>query len=136
MSTRSIVVIRDYWMNGSKKVEREVTLYHHYDGYPSGVGKFLMEKIYPKLTRSNIDGKIIANNLIKDKDDNGFEFTWYTHSDTEYKYVIDVPAKSIHCYKGHYPSWDRADTEPYEFEISEEIDLTEFISKGMKESYA
>ena len=82
-----------------------------------------------------MDGKIIANKLIKDKDDTGYEFTWYTHSDIEYKYVIDVPARSIHCYKGHYP-YNRSSNELSEFQVDEEIDLSEFIPKGVKVSYA
>ena len=136
MSTRCIVEIKDYWMCDDKKVEKELTLYHHYDGYPSGVGKFLIEKIYPDLTRrNNIDGEIIANKLIKDKDDNGYEITYYTHSDIEYKYVIDVPARSIYCYKGYYP-YNRSSNELSEFQVSEEIDLNDFIPRGVKGNYA
>lgn len=135
MSTRCIIVIRDYWMNKSEKIEKEITLYHHYDGYPSGVGKFLMDVIYPSLiSTNNIDGIIVANKLLKNKDDTGFEVTWYTHSDIEYKYVIDVPAKSIYCYEGHYP-YD-LEKEPYEFKVDKEIDLGEFMSKGIKINYS
>ena len=65
----------------------------------------------------------------------GYEITYYTHSDIEYKYVIDVPARSIYCYKGYYP-YNRSSNELSEFQVNEEIDLNDFLPKGVKGNYA
>ena len=61
-----------------------------------------------------------------------FEIPLFEDSN-EYKYVIDVPARSIYCYKGHY---SYSSSSPDEFQVSEEIDLNDFIPKGVKGNYA
>lgn len=133
MSTRCDIVIKDYWMQGGVKYKKNLLLYHHYDGYPEGVGKYLMEKIYPLLIKSNnIDCDIVANKLIKDKEDNEYEITVYTHTDIEYRYVIEIPMKKIFCYACHY-SW-KGDSR--KFVKDKEIDLTPFLPQTMKKSYA
>ena len=132
MSTRSEIIIKDYWTSEAtgKHYTKKVKLYHHSDGYPEGVGKDLMEFIYPMLTRSNSsDCNSVANKLLKWKDDNGYELTVYVHSDIEYMYVIDIPMKKIFCYEGHYSRSDR-------FVKTKEIDLDQFLPCGMKQSYA
>lgn len=107
MSTRSLVkVIGEY---------SKVNIYHHWDGYPEGVGFFLMEKFYDKLIAkadpedpfsTNLDFNDVVNALIKDKDDEGYELTQYKHTDIEYLYEINTKEKTIRCWEiGH--NWEK-----------------------------
>ena len=76
MSTRCEIIIKDYETDKKtgKKYKWQVTLYHHCDGYPNGVCRFLMDTVYPKLVSSNnADIDVIANLLIKNREDTGFE---------------------------------------------------------------
>ena len=102
MSTRSEIVIKDYGNYEGKDWKSQIKLYHHHDGYPEGVGKFLVEQVYPLLDSPNIDCDTVANFLIKHKEDDEYEATVYNHIDIEYKYVIDIPMRRIYCYEGHY----------------------------------
>lgn len=129
MSTRSEIIIKDYGQEYNFKVK----LYHHHDGYPSGVGKFLIEQVLPKLLRTNSEScDTIANFLIKHPDDNEFEITVYKHVDIEYQYVIDIPKKEIKCYHGSYGSWDNPRTRF----TGKECDLTQFLPITQKEFYS
>ena len=97
MSTRSEIHIF------GKTGEPFIKLYHHYDGYPNGVGCFLMEEVYPKLMSSNDNTEAdIAQFLVDHEADDEFEYTVGIHSDIEFLYEINVPAKTIECFKGHY----------------------------------
>lgn len=94
MSTRAHIRIID----GKEQIQ----LYHHFDGYPEGVGADLKEF----LEKKNIwNGEIIANELIKSKEDDGYEVTTCLHGDEEYIYVIDCKAKSLKCYSH---GWDES----------------------------
>lgn len=118
MSTRATILIK------SEKQNEQVRIYHHWDGYPEGVGADL--KHYLKEV-GFFDAKIkgypyfnaylIANDLIKGKcgiidgkPDMGYELTSCQHGDEEYAYLIDCDNKTLKCYK---VGWD-------EFEWKEE----------------
>lgn len=92
MSTRCMVKIID---RNSKT--KEITLYHHHDGYPSGVGCDLMRRSETWLRRAwNWDIDEIANELVKDNNDE-YEITCFEHTDSEYYYIIDCQKKNIEC---------------------------------------
>ena len=133
MSTRSEIIIKKQWTHtdtGKKYVDK-IKLYHHHDGYPSGVGKFLMEQIYPKLQSSNhnyVDD--LANFLIKHKDDDEYEITLGNHLDIEYQYIIDINRKTIKCYAGHYNYFgyeEEREPKRITFIKTKECDLKEFL---------
>lgn len=107
MSTRTNIVI--------KRGNELVQLYHHADGYPSGVGKDLQDGF--ALMKSEINGNdmlcalkspmvfwLCLKNFIRYSntyEDDGRSLQ--LHGDIEYVYVIDLCDKSITCYE--YDSW-------------------------------
>ena len=127
MSTRCDIIIKD---NDTKTVYKELKLYHHCDGYPEGVGKFLIEELTPELKHPYITGIDIANFLIKHPKDDGFELTVGEHIDIEYRYTIDLATREIKCYSGHYQEIKPND---YRFEIYDTIDLKKFLPEETKE---
>lgn len=125
MSTRSEIIIKDYGIYEGESWRVQTKLYHHHDGYPEGVGAFLIKEVLPKLQNSNnISCDDISNFLIKHKEDDEFECTAYKHCDIEYRYVIDIPKKEIECLKGHYTKWDSLNSR---FITYQKIDLSKFI---------
>lgn len=90
MSTRANIVL----------IEKGHTLwlYHHCDGYPSYLGNKLMD-IISKHQVDYADIFDIANEMIKDEEDNGFEITKGQHGDISYLYLIDIEDKDISCYR-------------------------------------
>lgn len=86
MSTRSMIIITDD--------KHELTLYHHWDGYPEGVGSDLISRYRNRLDKLNV--AYIANELVKAKNDN-YEITYGRHTDIEYMYNIDLVNKRITC---------------------------------------
>ena len=125
MSTRSEILIKDYGTYEGKKWNKKVKLYHHHDGYPEGVGKFLVEEVLSKLKTSNgYDCDSIANFLIKHKEDEEYEVTAYYHPDIEYFYEIDIPCKQVKCWKVRYKNWD-----VNKLTKIQEISLTPFETK-------
>lgn len=129
MATRCDIIIKD---DNTKTVYKELKLYHHFDGYPQGVGKFLIEEVTPELEHPYITGISIANFLIKHPKDDGFELTIGEHPDIEYRYIIDVTSKKIECYKCHYEH-NRNDFDLIKFEIDDTIDLSKFLQEETKE---
>lgn len=89
MSTRANILLLE---TGEK-----LWLYHHWDGYPSYLGYKLMEIMKTYKERKYLDIYELANEMIKNKDDNGFEITSKRHGDIEYLYVINVENKTIDC---------------------------------------
>ena len=130
MGTRSEIIIKDYgtynYDGVKKKYNYKVKLYHHYDGYPEGVGKFLYEKVLPILQSSNPDIDRIVNFLLKNEEDNTYEYTVYNHVDIQYQYVIDIPKKKIECYSGNYSNWESPTTR---FKKEKEYDLEKMFEK-------
>ena len=92
MSTRAVVRIIEKvsW----KKQPIKIDLYHHYDGYPSYLGKFLIEEVTSMMSASDV-----ANLLLKNIKDQSFELTQWFHSDAEYLYEININEKTITCKK-------------------------------------
>lgn len=136
MSTRCEIIIKDYETDKKtgKKHKWKVTLYHHCDGYPNGVGRFLMDTVYPKLVSSNnADIDVIANLLIKNREDTGFELTCYKHVDIQYRYIIDIPKKEIMCYEGQYDSWESDNSR---FKATGKENLLHFLPLKIAETYA
>lgn len=92
MSTRCNIKVFDN--------NHEVMLYHHCDGYPEYVGKNLFEKFGEKLKNKDcylyVDD--IVNGLIKDKEDDGYEWTTGLHGDIEYLYEIDLINRELRCF--------------------------------------
>lgn len=99
MSTRCNIIIKDY--------HDRVILYHHHDGYPSGVGSDLK-----KYLATFQDWQIrqhgrwkIANDLVKNKaglDDDEYEISPRLHSDIDYCYVINCVSGTLLCYSCRY----------------------------------
>ena len=92
MSTRSVVIV--------KQGNKDCSIYHHWDGYPEGVGYDLLErsKDWGSAYINDWDATNVINNLLKDKDE-CYEFKFYIHPDIEYLYVIDCDNKKVKCFK-------------------------------------
>lgn len=133
MSTRCDIIIKDYGIYEGKAWKTQIKLYHHHDGYPSGVGTFLIKEVLPMLESSNsIDCNRIANFLIKHKDDDEFECTAYNHVDIEYRYIIDIPKKEISCLDGSYNDWNSPKPR---FITRKKIDLSKYAPLRAEELY-
>lgn len=87
MSTRSQIKI--------SYLHREVLLYHHWDGYPKGVGTDLIRR---QKQLNTWDGNILINNLVKDINDE-YEIAYKIFTDIDYWYEIDCNRKTIRCWK-------------------------------------
>lgn len=89
-----------------KLIEKDqiIWLYHHHDGYPRYLGAFLLTKYNDTFKDKNkyIDAFDLANELIKDKDDDEFELTNGIHGDIEYLYEIDIDKREIRCFEIGY----------------------------------
>lgn len=111
MSTRcNIRIVNKEW-------EQSFMLYHHYDGYPSGVGMDLKRFLQSKERMQYWYATDIANQLIKgmhsemyDKVDEHYEITNGLHGDAEYLYLIDCDSKTLTCYK---VDWDDTEEDVY-----------------------
>ena len=123
MSTRSIVRIVDKNYN--------VDLYHHYDGYPEGVGRQLMAIAYPIIQRFNCYGWKDLYRMLKEHDDD-YRIAEGIHPDIEYLYIINLKTKQIECFDGHY----RVDGEhDYKWETYKVVDLKQFLPIKQKVKY-
>ena len=67
MSTRAHVIIKEW--------ENQIHLYHHCDGYPSYLGDALMKIMQKHKEHKWLDIYELANEMIKNKEDDGFEIT-------------------------------------------------------------
>ena len=130
MSTRCEILIKETF---NQKDKETLKLYHHFDGYPSGVGKFLIENVLPRLRKSNYDVSSIANFLIKNKEDDTFEITYGRHLDIEYFYEINLTKKEIECWKARYKQDKNS---KYRLHKIQEEDLTKYIPLKISEVYA
>ena len=105
MSTRANVVIKKVAKNGNVSYAQ---LYHHHNGYCSGVGKDLSEYmaeigVMPDEEKKKVleDPVSLAKWLSHDdrRDEYEYEGTSVNlHGDIEYLYVIDLTNKTITCY--------------------------------------
>lgn len=89
MSTRANIVLQEKGYT--------LWLYHHSDGYPSYLGRKLMQIMEKHKKDDGFDIFDIANEMFKDKEDDGFEITKGQHGDIEYLYLIDIQDKEIAC---------------------------------------
>ena len=107
MSTRACIKIK----KRCNKADHEIILYHHSDGYPSGVGSDLKKYITETVSnwRCGWCPELIATELvrgcIKDSENNsdmGYEVAICEHNDCEYGYVIDCDKQTLTCYDLDY----------------------------------
>lgn len=96
MSTRANILLLE---TGNK-----LWLYHHFDGYPSYLGDCLMKIMQKHKEHKWLDIYELANEMIKNKEDDGFEITNDRHGDIEYIYIINVEEQSIVCRKTSFDS--------------------------------
>ena len=89
MGTRSVIRIKRAELGS-------MDIYHHWDGYPEGVGFKLLnaiENYFDGATSAKVfESEQFANMLVKNTaglDDNGFDVTLWKHGDIEYFYEID-----------------------------------------------
>lgn len=119
MSTRCDIIITD-------NRHRVIKLFHRQDGYPQGVGKFLLEEVIEK--RLNKCGYYtvndVANFLVKNKEDEDYMITVGEHPDIEYRYYINVDTKGIKCQKVRYAQVGNH----FELDILRRIDLKEELN--------
>ena len=109
MSTRANAVIKKTEKNGYVSYAH---LYHHHDGYCSGVGKDLSEYmaeigVMPDEEKKKVleDPVSLAKWLSHDDRHDEYEYEGTSvnlHGDIEYLYVIDLTNKTITCYS----TWD------------------------------
>lgn len=91
MSTRSVVIVKDN--------DKEIWLYHHWDGYPEGVGVDLLKRSLKFNSYENKwYGDDIANKLVKDSTDD-YEITNSYHTDIDFLYMIDCQEKEVKCFR-------------------------------------
>ena len=105
MSTRANVVIKKSNKNGKVSYAQ---LYHHHDGYCSGLGNDLSEYMAEIEAMSDEEKKNILKTPVSlakwfaaDERNDEFEYEGtnvYLHGDIEYLYVIDLTTETITCY--------------------------------------
>jgi len=86
MSTRCQVFVKDNNKNPT------ALLYHHWDGYPEGVGKELVKifKQYKKISTPHGDARWFLDMLPR-----AYEDADCIHGDLEYLYVVDLCSGEI-----------------------------------------
>lgn len=78
-----------------------IQLYHHFDGYPDGIGKDLKSV----LNKICDDPEYGCRDLIQNKlglNDSGYAPALCLHGDEDYVYVINCQDKTIKCYRHNY----------------------------------
>ena len=133
MSTRSEIVIKETYNWNESKHTNQIKLYHHFDGYPEGVGKFLIENVLPLIQKGNPSIPYIANFLIKSTKDDGYEVTLGKHVDIEYFYEINLSKRSIQCWKARYKSGKDG---IYRLNKTKEENLERFLPLDITNVYA
>lgn len=114
MSTRANIVI--------KQGENEATLYHHHDGYPSGVGAGLFSYINEILEREDSDEimkspKSLAKYLAG-IDDDEYEIEHSLSGDIEFLYIVNLDKREITCFSTDIWDYEGDDLIDDEKEIS------------------
>lgn len=122
MSTRCCVQVKQTFgeeQDADKEV-RSVMIYHHWDGYPSGVGYDLWQRL--RKYKGNWDIDEVVNGLLKDPNDS-YEYTAFNHTDIDYLYVIDCSAKTLKCYECEWVFQDEDGRVVDESRIIKEVKL-------------
>lgn len=111
MSTRACIKIKEKVrlnLDSKRLTNCVITLYHHSDGYPDGVGSDLKKYINDVVSQWQCgwNSETIATELvrgcIKDSDGNpdmGYEVAICEHGDCEYGYEIDCDKQTLTCYE-------------------------------------
>lgn len=105
---------------------QSILIYHHWDGYPEGVGKALV-KIQKQAVKT-WNGNTFVNELVKCANDNGYEVAFNIHTDLDYWYEINCDFKTIKCWKVkgyHYLFEDACDVQK-----GEEQDLSKYAEEA------
>lgn len=93
MSTRCNVII--------KNDKDFIQLYHHYDGYPAGVGRMLQKCIHDMISMDILlDTHPVVEYLCSQNGGSEWELdtTQYLHGDIEFLYIVDLYEKSVKCF--------------------------------------
>ena len=90
MSTRCNIIIKE-------KDKEPIYVYHHFDGYPEGVGSELKKILSTEYTNNTISAKEIEQFLYDY--DSQYEKTDGIHGDIEYLYILTVVDNNIINYK-------------------------------------
>ena len=114
MSTRAVVKI----INGRKSLE----LYHHCDGYPEGLGCFLLKEMKKVQDEENYNYKCPEIYLRKWINEFNFKITLYNHCDIEYYYEFDIKNKKVTCKSVN--NWGS------KMEVYESFDMEDFYKKN------
>lgn len=105
MSTRCNIAVRyDGWNNSGTVY---TYIYHHCDGYPSGVGsdlKAFLAKHWPNDWQWREYPEMIIDDIMKGKvgGDLDYRFSPGLHGDIDYLYVIDTQVHTFKCYALHF----------------------------------
>jgi hypothetical protein len=116
MSTRCNIIIKE-------KNEEPLIIYHHFDGYPEGVGAELKNIVADKIESicgctGNIK-KYILSRILYDYSSQ-YEETDNIHGDIEYLYVLDIKDDGV-----LYKCYDVPISIDYDIETSENCELVE-----------
>jgi len=105
MSTRANVFIR-----GSQGDREKEVLFHHCDGYPEGVGRYLariLEKL-PKDAEGNVQPEYLQKKRMAEficEQDNDFQITTpCSAGDSEFDYEIDLQKRRVDWYATSWTS--------------------------------
>jgi hypothetical protein len=91
MSTRATILVH------AEQGKEFCRLYHHCDGYPEGVGNDLQNYLKQYAKDESADIETVVNELIKNKQDAGYEFTTCIHGDEEFFYDINCDTLNLTC---------------------------------------
>lgn len=137
MSTRACIKIKESSyaneqdMRQDKKTAMYITLYHHSDGYPDGVGSDLLEFLRgrndwefdepmwdaEKIATDLIRGEVLTNGVCGNEPtdvhrDMGYVPAVCCHGDCVYGYLIDCDNRTLTCYEiypDRHPEWREKD---------------------------
>lgn len=95
MATRCNIIIKR-----NEEDLNPICLYHHWDGYPEGVGhdlyRYLLE--HKCLSKTGLANKLVREGLEMDGNlDKGYEITDNIHGDIEYIYIIRCDLVKVTC---------------------------------------
>jgi len=122
MSTRCNIIV--------KAKGKKITLYHHWDGYPEGVGQDLVNKLQKVFDNDYFClWTHIVNKLVKDREDEGYEITTGLHGDIEYLYTIDTDKKTLKFQSVGYEK----DGDEWKQTFSKKYDVVKELEKLHKE---
>jgi hypothetical protein len=103
MSTRCNIIVR-------RSDENFTVIYHHFDGYPDGVGKEL-PKILSDFEITEETTPIILSQYIQsiDREYEHEPYAQNVHGDIEYVYIIDLNKSILKCYSIYFDYSDNRD---------------------------